>query len=121
MPISQYKSTSSHDILVDTQNRGRSVSVASSQDSPTWDQPDSSGSSRESFHVGMPTFLDIENERSRTTTPESSISHPIVVMPYSSNPDFIGRSKILAAIKESLNATHGTQGRVALYGLGGIG
>ena len=51
-----------------------------------------------------------------------------VIVPYSSNPDFIGRTEILEKLKVQLGHTDGehaskrtSQGRAGLYGLGGIG
>ncbi|KAK4466236.1 kinesin light chain [Cladorrhinum samala] len=50
------------------------------------------------------------------------------IVPYSSNPDFIGRTEILEKLKVQLGHTKGedaarrtSQGRAGIYGLGGIG
>ena len=49
----------------------------------------------------------------------------IVLVPYPSNPDFVGRSSVLEQLKEQLGPAEVTsstaQARVSLYGLGGIG
>ena len=49
-----------------------------------------------------------------------------VVVPYSSNTDFVGRDTIIQQLKKMLTPNHGLKRtadhvRVALYGLGGIG
>jgi len=49
-----------------------------------------------------------------------------VIVPYSSNIDFVGRYTIIQQLKEMLTPNHGLKRtadhvRVALYGLGGIG
>jgi hypothetical protein len=56
----------------------------------------------------------------------SSSDYRIVVVPYASNADFVGRSSIMEKLKEMLSPNHGRpktthQVRVALHGLGGIG
>ncbi|KAL7931190.1 hypothetical protein V8C35DRAFT_323889 [Trichoderma chlorosporum] len=47
------------------------------------------------------------------------------LVPYTSNPDFVGRSKILETLKDQLGHTHQSsstsQARASLYGLGGTG
>ncbi|KAH7309524.1 P-loop containing nucleoside triphosphate hydrolase protein, partial [Stachybotrys elegans] len=47
------------------------------------------------------------------------------IVPYPSNPDFVGRSKILQQLKDNLGHTQETSGtsqpRVSVFGLGGIG
>jgi hypothetical protein len=49
----------------------------------------------------------------------------IVIIPYASNPDFVGRSNIVETLKAMLSPSHRLEtthhARVALYGLGGIG
>ncbi|KAB5581159.1 hypothetical protein GE09DRAFT_1168377 [Coniochaeta sp. 2T2.1] len=53
-------------------------------------------------------------------------SDRIVLVPYTSNPDFVGRSGILVQLKDQLRhrlaqATGTSQARRSLYGLGGVG
>ena len=56
----------------------------------------------------------------------SSSDYRIVVVPYASNADFVGRSSIMEKLKEMLSPSHCRKKtthhvRVALHGLGGIG
>ncbi|KAL9111404.1 MAG: hypothetical protein Q9187_007923, partial [Circinaria calcarea] len=79
-------------------------------------------SSRSSGQYGMPTFQDIESGNSYPNTATGSTpTSPVFILPYSSNPDFIGRDRIFNTIKDSLGSTTTGQRRVALYGLGGVG
>ncbi len=53
-------------------------------------------------------------------------SFPIVMVPYTSNPDFVGRETILETLKHRLGPSHASntlrsQMRAALFGLGGVG
>lgn len=48
------------------------------------------------------------------------------MVPYTSNPDFVGRETILEKLKDRLGPSHGSnnlhsQRRAALFGLGGVG
>ena len=50
----------------------------------------------------------------------------IVLVPYTSNPDFVGRSGIVDQLKNQLGHLHvrsagGPQPKISLYGLGGVG
>lgn len=108
--------------VTDTYNRRRTLPVGSIQDIATWEEPESAGnSSRESLLTGMPTFPDEEAGRSPASTPDTAPAGPILLLPYSSNPDFIGRDRVFETVKRSLNGADGSQNRVALYGLGGVG
>ena len=103
--------------LIDPENRQRTISVAPFQSIGSFDLSDSaSSSSRSSGQYGMPTFQDIPN-----TATGSTPTSPVFILPYSSNPDFIGRDKIFNTIKDSLGSTTTGQRRIALYGLGGVG
>lgn len=55
----------------------------------------------------------------------SEAEYCLGIVPYPSNPDFVGRSKILEELKDSLGHKQGTSGtsqpRVSLFGLGGVG
>jgi hypothetical protein len=56
----------------------------------------------------------------------SSSDYRIVIVPYTSNADFVGRSSIMERLREMLSPSHCRkemthQVRVALHGLGGIG
>jgi len=57
---------------------------------------------------------------------ESFSDYRVVVIPYASNADFVGRSIIIEKLKEMLGPSHSCKNathhvRVALYGLGGVG
>ena len=48
------------------------------------------------------------------------------MVPYTSNPDFVGREATLSKLKHRLGPSHGSnqmhvQTRAVLYGLGGVG
>ncbi|ERF68899.1 hypothetical protein EPUS_04551 [Endocarpon pusillum Z07020] len=86
---------------MDPKNRQRTLSVAPFQGTGSFDLSDSATSS----------------SRSSGHTPTS----PVFILPYSSNPDSIGRDEIFNTVKDSLGSTTTGQRRVALYGLGGIG
>jgi hypothetical protein len=45
----------------------------------------------------------------------------ILMLPYSSNPDFIGRDKVLQSVKQALAPGSLDHKRMSLYGLGGVG
>jgi len=107
--------------ITNVQSRRRTMSVSSIQESPTWESESPGNSSREDLFVGMPTFPDIEAERSQTSTPDTIPTGPVVLLPHSSNPDFIGRQEIFETVRQSLIGFSTTQNRVALYGLGGVG
>jgi hypothetical protein len=109
--------------LIDPENRQRTLSVTSFQSTGSFDLSDSArSSSRSSGQYGMPTFQDIESGNSHPNTATGSTpTSPVFILPYSSNPDFIGRDKIFNTVKDSLGSTTTGQRRVALYGLGGVG
>jgi len=62
----------------------------------------SRGSSRESSHISPRTL-------------------PVIIMPYSENPHFVGREGVSGNVKRTLQSMSKGQKRVALYGLGGVG
>jgi hypothetical protein len=109
--------------LTDPENRQRTLSVASFQSTGSFDLSDSARSSSTSNgQYGMPTFQDIEPGNSHpNTATDSTPTSPVFILPYSSNPDFIGRDKIFNKVKDSLCPTATGQKRVALYGPGGVG
>ncbi len=109
--------------LIDPENRQRTLSVGSSQSTRSFDLSDATrSSSRSSYHYGLPTFQDIDSGSSHSNTATGSTpTSPVFILPYSSNPDFIGRDKIFETVKDSLGSTTTGQRRVALYGLGGVG
>jgi hypothetical protein len=79
-------------------------------------------------HYGMPTYSNSDlpsGETSGRQSLETSVSSlsilPVIIMPYSENPDFIGRDKIFDSVKSILQSSTTGQKRVALYGLGGVG
>jgi hypothetical protein len=55
----------------------------------------------------------------------SKLTYSLDIIPYTKNPDFVGRSEILDWLTGQLKFTQETSGlvqtRVALYGLGGTG
>ena len=78
---------------------------------PKWSETDfdsrSSGemtgeSSRESGHTSPPTL-------------------PVMIMPYSENPHFVGREEVFENVKKTLQSTSIGQKSVALHGLGCVG
>ena len=109
--------------LIDPKNRQRTLSVASFQSTGSFDLSDSArSSSRSSGQYGMPTFQDGKSVNSHpNATTGSTPTSPVFILPYRSNPDFIGRDKIFNAVRDSLGSTTTGQRRVALYGLGGVG
>lgn len=108
--------------LIDPENRQRTLSVTSFQSTGSFDLSESArSSSRSSSQYGMPTFQDIESGNSHPHTTVSTPTSPVFILPYSSNPDFIGRDKIFKTIKDSLGSSATGQRRIALYGLGGVG
>lgn len=109
--------------LIDIENRQRTPSVASFQSIGSFDLSVSArSSSRSSGQYGMPTFRDVESGNSHPNTATGSTpTSPVFILPYSSNPDFVGRDKIFNTVKDYLGSTITGQRRVALYGLGGVG
>ncbi|KAF7511349.1 hypothetical protein GJ744_004914 [Endocarpon pusillum] len=109
--------------LTDPENWQRTLSVESLQSTGSFDLSDSTGSSsRSGGQYGMPTFQDIESGNSHPKkATDSTPTSPVFILPYSSNPDFIGRDKIFNIVKHSLGSTTSGQRRVALYGPGGVG
>lgn len=109
--------------LTDPENRQRTPSVVSFQSTETLDRFDSgTSSSQSSSQYGMPTFEDTDSGNSHPTTATGNApTLPVIILPYSSNPDFIGRERIFNNVKDSLSPTTTGQQRVALCGLGGVG
>lgn len=109
--------------LIDPENRHRTLSVTSFQSTGSFDLSDSARpSSRSSDQYGMPTSQDIESGNSLPNTATSSPpTSPVFILPYSSNPDFIGRDKIFNTVKDALGKNATGQRRFALCGLGGVG
>lgn len=109
--------------LIDTEKQQRRLSVASLQSTENFDLSHSArSSSRSSGRYGMSTFRDIGSGYSYpNTATDSTPTSPVFILPHNSNPDFIGRDKILKTIKVSLGSTATGQRRVALFGLGGVG
>ena len=46
---------------------------------------------------------------------------PAVIVPFSSNPDFVGRKDTLLKLENQLAINGEYQPRAAIYGLGGVG
>lgn len=109
--------------MTDPENRRRTLSDASFQSAESFDLSDSARySSRNNNQYGMPTFQGMEpgNPYLGTAT-GSKPKAPVFILPYSSNPEFIGRDSIFNAVRDSLGSSVDGQRRVALYGLGGVG
>ena len=80
---------------------------------------------------GMPTYSnsdlnsvssgDITHQQSSESSASSISTSPVILMPYSENPDFIGREDIFETVKTILQSKSRGQKRVALHGLGGVG
>lgn len=109
--------------LIDPKSRPRTLSVASFRSDGSFDLSDSArSSSRNSGQFGMPTFPEPDTSHSYPNTATGSTpTSPVIILPYSSNPDFVGRDNIFNSIRDSLDSTTTNRRRVALYGLGGVG
>lgn len=106
--------------LTDPQDRQRTLSIGSFQSSSGPSPGSAWNSSQESLHLGMPTFGEGEYDQNQQVAYEP-VSGPVTIMPFGSNPDFIGRERIFESIKNTLEAESNGQRRVALYGMGGVG
>ena len=104
-----------------TTRRRLSVSSFHSDDSFS---DGSAESSRLDLRIGMPSSssLDLTSMRSRDSSMLVSLEVlPVVFIPYSENPDFVGREGVFESLRSILQATIPGQKRVALHGLGGVG
>lgn len=111
----------------DPENRRRTLSAPSEQSNGVVDllglEDEYSTTSSNLFAYSNPgESFDIAS-RHRITSPRTSASprRRIVMLPYSSNPDFIGRDKVLKSVKQALAPGSLDHRRISLYGLGGVG
>lgn len=109
--------------LTDPQNQRRTLSVASSLSLESTDVSSSTNSSMAGGgHYGMPTFQDSSGDDSSSALQlDNTPTTPVIILPYNTNSEFVGRDVVFNAIKDALRTSSTGQSRAALYGLGGVG